>query len=141
MLLIGLPGSGKSTYAQKLGVNALSSDEIRRLLADDATDQTIHARVFGVLRTLLRQRLELRRPETYIDATNLTRAVRRPYFKVAAKYGCRVEAVLFDVPVEECQRRNRERNRVVPEGVIERMAAKLQPPSIEEGFARVIVVR
>ncbi|HML17939.1 MAG TPA: AAA family ATPase [Bryobacteraceae bacterium] len=140
-MLVGLPGSGKSSYAEKLGANALSSDEIRRLLSDDATNQTIHARVFGVLRSLLRHRLELKRPATYIDATNLTRAERRPYFKLAALYKCRVEAVFFDVPVKECQRRNRRRHRVVPGDVIERMAARLQPPSVDEGFSRVIVMK
>lgn len=136
-----MPGSGKSTYAEKLGANALSSDEIRRLLSDDATNQTIHARVFGVLRSLLRHRLELKRPVTYIDATNLTRAERRPYFKLGALYNCRLEAVFFDVPVKECQHRNRKRHRVVPGDVIERMAARLQPPSVDEGFSRVIVVK
>lgn len=130
-----------------MGANALSSDEIRRLLIDDATNQTIHTRVFSVLRSLLRHRLELKRPVTYIDATNLTRAERRPYLKLAKLYNCRIEAVFFDVPVEECQRRNRQRaasafgGRLVPEDVIERMAARLQPPSVEEGFARVMVVR
>jgi predicted kinase len=136
-----LPGSGKSTYAERAGANALSSDEIRRLLSDDATNQTIHTRVFSVLRSLLRHRLELKRPVTYIDATNLTRAERRPYFKLAKLYDCRMEAVFFDVPVGECQRRNRLRDRVVPDDVIERMASRLQPPSVEEGFARVAVVR
>jgi predicted kinase len=125
-----LPGSGKSTYAERAGANALSSDEIRRLLSDDATNQTIHTRVFSVLRSLLRHRLELKRPVTYIDATNL-----------AKLYDCRMEAVFFDVPVGECQRRNRLRDRVVPDDVIERMASRLQPPSVEEGFARVAVVR
>ena len=91
--------------------------------------------------------MELKRPVTYIDATNLTRAERRPYLKLAKLYNCRIEAVFFDVPVEECQRRNRQRaasafgGRLVPEDVIERMAARLQPPSVEEGFARVMVVR
>lgn len=136
-----MPGSGKSTYAERIGANALSSDEIRRLLSDDATNQTIHARTFGVLRSLLKQRLTLNRPVTYIDATNLTRAERKPYLKIAERCGCDVEAVFFDVPLKECQRRNRLRHRVVPEDVIERMARRLQPPSVAEGFSRVIVMK
>ena len=81
VLLIGLPGSGKSTYAKKLKAPVLSSDAIRLLLADDERDQSIHARVFATLRYLLTQRLEIHRPITYIDATHLTRAERRPYPK------------------------------------------------------------
>ena len=140
MLLVGLPGSGKSTYVEELGVPALSSDEIRRLLVDDPANQSIHRRVFRVLRDLLKQRLELRRPLTYIDATNLTPYERRPYIVLAQDYDCDIEAVFFDVPAEECQRRNRARDRVVPEKAIAEMAHRLVPPSIGEGFSRVIVV-
>jgi predicted kinase len=56
-------------------------------------------------------------------------------------YGCAVEAIFFDVPLEVCRERNRGRRRVVPEDVLERMAAKLTPPTIEEGFSAVAVVR
>src|ERR1035441_2469926 len=82
VVLVGLPGSGKSTYLERLGAPALSSDRIRGLLADDETDQTIHDRVFQTVRYLLRQRLELGRPVTYIDATNLTAEDRRPYVEM-----------------------------------------------------------
>jgi predicted kinase len=141
VVLAGLPGSGKSTYLEKLGAPALSSDRIRELLADDPADQTIHPRVFATLRYLLRQRLVLRRPVTYIDATNLTPRERRPYLKMGKLYDCTVEAVFFDVPVEVCLERNRRRPRVVPDDAVLKMAAKLEPPTVEEGFAQVTIVR
>jgi predicted kinase len=133
---VGLPGSGKSTYVSaKDGV--LSSDEIRKLLVDDATDQSIHAQTFATMRRLLTLRLELKRPITYIDATNLTPKERLPYIRIARKYGAMVEALFFDTPLAECQRRNLARHRVVPRDVIEKMSGRLRAPVVEEGFDRV----
>jgi predicted kinase len=141
VVLVGLPGCGKSTYVERLGAPALSSDEIRGLLADDPANQEIHHRVFCALRYLLRERLRLRRPVTYIDATNLTPRERRPYVRMAEPYDCAVEAVFFDVPLEVCLERNRRRARIVPDEAVRKMAAKLRPPVVAEGFSRVTVVR
>lgn len=110
-------------------------------MADDATDQTIHGRVFGTLRYLVRQRLAIRRPATYVDATHLTPKERRPYIKIARKFGCQIEALFFDVPLDVCLERNRARARMVPEDAMRAMAAKLVPPTVDEGFSRVQVVR
>lgn len=140
IITVGLPGSGKSTYLQRLGITPLSSDSIRLLLADDVTDQTIHSRVFATIRYLLRHRLAIGRPLTYIDATHLTIEERRPYVNIARWYGCELEALFFDVPVEVCRQRNRLRNRTVPDEAMEMMAAKLTAPNFEEGFTRIAVV-
>jgi len=137
VLMVGLPGSGKSTYLEKLGATAISSDHVRLLLSDDAENQSIHAQVFATMRYLLRRRLALGRPVSYIDATHLTPAERAPYLKVAQAFGCDLEAVFFDVPLEVCRKRNRMRHRVVPAAVLDAMQAKLIPPSIEEGFTRI----
>lgn len=136
-----MPGSGKTTYLARLGVNAVSSDEIRRLLADDPSEQSIHARVFATIRYLIRQRIAVGRQVTYVDATHLTRWERRPYVQLAQRYGCTLEALYFDVPVEICIRRNRKRHRIVPDQTIREMARRLEPPAKQEGFARVVRIR
>jgi predicted kinase len=43
--------------------------------------------------------------------------------------------------VELCLERNQKRDRVVAEDIMRKMAAKLKPPTFEEGFAKIIVVR
>lgn len=137
---MGLPGSGKSTYLARLGVHAISSDATRLQLVDDETDQTIHERVFATMRYLLQQRLELGRTFTYIDATNLTRRDRLPFIEVARQYGADAEALYFDVPLAVCKARNAARGRIVPSAALDAMAAKLEPPSADEGFTRIETV-
>lgn len=137
IITVGLPGSGKSTYLARLGVNAISSDEIRRLIADDPHDQTMNARIFSVIRYMIRQRIAAGRPVTYVDATHLTPWERKPYAKLAARYGCTLQALFFDVPVDICIARNQARERVVPEAAIRKMVQQMIPPSRDEGFARI----
>jgi predicted kinase len=140
-VLVGLAGCGKSTYIAKHRLPALSSDLMRRLLADDETDQTINSRVFAAVRYLLEHRIAIRRPVTYVDATHLTPEDRRPYLLMGERFNCPVEALFFDVPLNVCKERNRMRSRIVSESVLDDMAARLVPPTREEGFAKVWVIR
>ena len=124
-----------------MGAHALSSDAIRALLADDPADQTIHDRVFATIRYLLRHRLAIGRPVSYIDATNLNRKDRGYWIDFAVETGCAIEALFFDTPLDVCLIRNGMRDRRVPENVIREMALNLSPPQIEEGFTRVEIVQ
>jgi predicted kinase len=141
VLAIGLPGSGKSSWFKRHNVVPLSSDMVRALLFDDVREQRFQDLVFSNLRSMLKARLIAKRPMNYVDATNLTPQERQHWIKLAKDYQYEVQAVFFDVPVEVCLERHQRRDRVVPEDVMRRMAAKLKPPAFEEGFAKITVVR
>jgi predicted kinase len=141
VLAIGLPGSGKSSWFKRHNIIPLSSDLVRGLLFDDATEQRFQDLVFSSLRSLLRARLIAGRPMNFIDATNLSPKERHSWIKMAHDFGYEAHAVFFDVPTEVCMERNRKRLRNVPDEVMLRMAQKLRPPKFDEGFAKVIVVR
>src|SRR5207245_7062563 len=123
----------------------------RELLYDHAADQRHPEWVFAALRELLRRRLAAGAQTTYIYVTDLTRFFRRPFLQIAREFGCAAEALYFDVPLEICVKRNRKREnvlagprrdaRVVPEEVLRRMARRIEPPTREEGFSRIVVGR
>jgi predicted kinase len=141
VLAIGLPGSGKSSWFKRHNVIPLSSDMVRSLLFDDIREQRFQDLVFSNLRSMLKARLIAKRPMNYVDATNLTPQERQHWIKLAKDYGYEVHAVFFDVPLEVCIERHQRRDRVVPEDVMRRMAAKLKPPAFTEGFTKITVVR
>jgi predicted kinase len=141
VLAIGLPGSGKSSWFKRHEIMPLSSDLLRALLFDDATEQRFQDLIFSNLRSMLKARLIARRPTNYVDATNLTPHERQNWIKLAKDYGYEAQAVFFDVPVEVCLERNQRRQRIVPEDVMRRMAAKLRAPTFQEGFTKITVVK
>ena len=141
VLAIGLPGSGKSSWFKRHNITPLSSDLVRQILFDDASEQRFQDLVFSNLRSMLRARLIARRPLNYLDATNLTPHDRHSWIKLAKDFGYDIQAVYFDVPLEVCLERNQRRQRVVSEDVMRKMAAKLKPPTFEEGFSKITVVR
>jgi predicted kinase len=141
VLAIGLPGSGKSSWFKRHNVVPLSSDMVRSVLFDDVREQRFQDLVFSNLRSMLKARLIAKRPMNYVDATNLTPQERQHWIKLAKDYNYEVHAVFFDVPLEVCLERHQRRDRVVPEDVMRRMAAKFKAPSFAEGFAKITVVR
>ena len=141
VLAIGLPGSGKSSWFKRHNVRPLSSDLLRQLLFDDPEEQRFQDLVFVNLRSMLKARLIAKRPMNYVDATNLTPHDRRNWIKLARDFGYDVQGVFFDVPLEVCLERNHKRSRTVGDDIMRKMAAKLRPPTFDEGFSKITVVR
>jgi predicted kinase len=141
VLAIGLPGSGKSSWFKRNSITPLSSDMVRALLFDNPAEQRFQDLVFSTLRSMLKARLIAHRPMNYVDATNLTPQERHNWIKLAKDFGYEVHGVFFDVPLEVCIERHQRRDRIVPEDVMRKMSAKLKPPSFDEGFSKITVVK
>lgn len=134
-IMVGLPGSGKSTYAQKLGLPILSADKIREELYGDAAIQGDGEMVFSILNKRIDKAIS-GGYSVIIDNTSVSRKARAVFIR---KANC--TAIFVDTPLDECLRRNRKRERHVSEDVIYRMASNLVPPTKEEGFKEIIVIK
>ena len=145
IILMGLPGSGKSYYAKLIqradadgtGVVIHSSDAIREELFGDPGSQENNSLVFEVMHR--RTQADLRKGLTVVfDATNITRKARRGAINLASKDDI-VEGHIVWAPVEVCRERDAERERTVGIDVIDKMIRRWQSPWFDEGFHRLSV--
>ncbi|MGB7443752.1 MAG: ATP-binding protein [Coleofasciculaceae cyanobacterium] len=142
--LIGIPSSGKSTLAKKLlqiDTNAVvvSTDAIRALLFGDESIQgdwlLIESEVFKQIELAV----SLGKSVIY-DATNAKQEWRLSMLEKLGRYK-NLQWIGWHVktPLSTCLAWNRQRNRQVPEEIIEKMDMFLRenPPTLAEGFAAV----
>ena len=139
--LVGLPGSGKSTYAAILerDKNCIvhSSDKIREEFGD-VNDQTKNVKVFETLHKRVKNDLQNDKDTVY-DSTNLKRKRRVEFLKELKNIPCKKICVLVATPWEYCLAQNFARERQVPEDVMCNMYKGFQMPSLYEGFDEVVL--
>ena len=134
--MVGLPGSGKSTFTKNQTERVIiSRDAIRAELfgSEECQEQGSPASKIAFKR--IREALE-QGCDVIFDATNVSRKARKSVFQFNAEH----IAVFVNTDIEECKRRNAQRERHVPEFVIDKMASRLVDPTVEEGFEKVLVI-
>lgn len=141
-VLVGLPGSGKSTYAkQKIEDNPttvwLSSDSIREKLYGDASCQKDPAKVFEIMQEEALNALDSGFDVIY-DATSITRKSRAAIMDKVPKH-VRKECVIVWAPIEVCIERDEARDRTVGPEVIDKMLRRFEAPFYDEGFDKIKV--
>src|SRR5436190_10272996 len=110
VVLIGVSGSGKSTFARKhfRSTEILSSDSCRGLVSDDENSQEATKDAFEVLHFIARKRLAAGKL-TVVDATNVQPEARKPLVELARKYHVLPVAIVLNLPEDLCHGRNRDR--------------------------------
>ncbi|KAF3887648.1 MULTISPECIES: WYL domain-containing protein [Nostocales] len=142
--LIGVPGSGKSTLAVELANNdgyiIVSTDGIRSQLYGDPVTQGVWSEVETEAIAQISAALQSQKGVIY-DATNCKRSFRMDFLQkvsmIEPLQNPTWVAWYLDTPLNICIDRNQQRDRVVPQEIIESMFKSLHnfPPLAAEGFA------
>src|SRR6266702_72131 len=146
VVLIGVSGSGKSTFARKhfKPTEILSSDSCRGLVSDDENSQAATKDAFEVLHFIARKRLAAGKL-TVVDATNVQPESRKPLVEIAREFHCLPVAIVLDLPERVAHDRNKTRpDRDFGPHVIRQQAQQLHRSlrGLErEGFRHVHVLK
>ena len=146
IILVGLPGSGKSTYAEDYvqdhieNTVAFSSDGIRKVLYGDESIQGDASKVFRKLHERTAMYLQEGLNVVY-DATNVNRKSRKEIIKLAKSIpNVTVECHIIWAPYEDCIKRDSLRNRTVGEQVIKKFLYRWETPYYNEGIDTIRII-
>jgi predicted kinase len=123
VILIGVPGAGKSTFYEQ----RFASTHVR-LNLDELKSRAAEIR-------LLHECIERRRPFV-VDDTNVRKVDRAPFVAAAREAGYRVIAYFFQLSMRAAIKRNslRSGKQVIPVPALIRSWKRVEPPALEEGF-------
>ena len=136
-IMVGLPGSGKSTYIKKHakeGDVILSSDAIRKELFGDINHQDDKNKVFNLMHRRLKEAMD-KGKDIWYDAMGIAVKARRGALQFSHKnYDVRAEVMV--TPIDTCIERVKKPDRelILDKEVILRRVAEFRIPVKQEGF-------
>lgn len=134
--MVGVAGSGKSTYAKKLeekGAVVISSDAVREEIYGDASIQQNPVKVFNICYNRIKENLKNQKWVVF-DATNLSARRRESFLKELRRFDCEKECVVIITPFDVIIERMEHRTRKVPAHIIYKQICSFQCPNYYEGW-------
>ena len=128
IIMIGIPGAGKTTFADILPTNHV------RVSIDRLPTRTRNGEDKLLLKACKSGK------DIVVDAANVDKIKRKKYIRFAREYGYSVCALFMDASMDAAMARNESRGRVVPYGAIKGYAELLEVPTLDEGFDRIFTV-
>lgn len=142
IMMIGLPGSGKSTIAKEIaneiGASIFSSDDYRLKLLGDVNDQSNNSLVFDTLQKDLIIAIQEGK-NVIFDATNVTLKSRLRVLQLLSKYDVMKVAYHMNTSYEQCIINDKKRERSVGDAVIKKFLERYQCPQYFEGFDEIVL--
>lgn len=137
-LMSGLPGAGKDTWLtqHRPKMPVVTLDAVRAELDVDAADS--QGEVIQTAREQCREHLRARQ-DFALNATNTTSLTRKGWIDLFADYSARIEIVYVEPALATILAQNKQRENPVPESVVLRLIEKLEPPTVTECHALILV--
>lgn len=135
-MVIGVPGSGKSTWAREFckknpDILYLSTDEIRKKIGSGEEDQSVNNEVFRVMKNKTEDALK-NNSSVLLDATFIKRSWRKDFTEIGRRYSARLIAHVFKVGKEVLIKRIQKRASLgglnVPIEVIDKYIKMFEEP-------------
>jgi hypothetical protein len=134
VILVGLPGAGKSTFFRQRYADShthVSKDELKSQRLPEQLQHELIERTLGLGQSLV------------VDNTNVSVEARARLIEAARRHGARVVGYYFDCPTQDCVNRNfgRSGRARIPLVGIFAAAKRLSRPTRGEGFDELHTVR
>lgn len=130
ILTVGLPRSGKSTWAMQHGAPVVNPDSIRLVLHGQAFYADCEPMVWGIAHTMVKALFLAGHETVILDATNLTEHRRNEW----RSWSWSVRYKVFKTSKDLCIERATASGKSYLIDVITRMARHIQWPAVEEDY-------
>ncbi|KAF5304417.1 hypothetical protein FQR65_LT07947 [Abscondita terminalis] len=138
MLIIGIPGAGKTTFVKKLLqlLPMYGNFKLHTIIYDDMLgndyykDYKLKRQLpFETAKKLIEEIYQAKDDHLIVVDDNMyLKSMRYQYYKLARDYQMSFFQIHFDVPLATALERNATRNTPIPEHVIKRMSNKFESP-------------
>jgi predicted kinase len=139
-ILVGIPCSGKSTYAEnevrKKDVIVISTDEIRKELTNtNIYQEELNSTVFDIAYSRIEEALK-KKLYVIFDATNTNKKYRKRVISIGKRNNAIIVATVFRTHIDVCIERNKSReiDRIIPNKTLLQWHNKFSGIDKSEGF-------